>query len=49
MSGEDFMGLMSVDKKVLDGKMRLVLMKDIGHSIISDDFDPAALKATLGA
>jgi 3-dehydroquinate synthase len=49
MSGDDFMGLMSVDKKVLDGKMRLVLMKDIGHSIISDDFDPAALKATLGA
>ncbi|MGA1008794.1 MAG: 3-dehydroquinate synthase [Sedimenticolaceae bacterium] len=49
MSGADFMGLMSVDKKVLDGKMRLVLMKDIGHSIISDDFDPAALKATLGA
>jgi 3-dehydroquinate synthase len=49
MSGDDFMGLMSVDKKVLDGKMRLVLMKDIGHSIISDDFDPASLKATLGA
>ncbi len=49
MSGDDFMGLMSVDKKVLDGKMRLVLMKDIGHSIISDDFDPTALKATLGA
>ncbi|MGA0975365.1 MAG: 3-dehydroquinate synthase, partial [Sedimenticolaceae bacterium] len=48
MSGADFMGLMSVDKKVLDGKMRLVLMKDIGHSIISDDFDPAALKATIG-
>ena len=24
MSGADFMGLMSVDKKVLDGKMRLV-------------------------
>ena len=49
MSGNDFMDLMSVDKKVLDGKMRLVLMKDIGDSIISDDFDPAALKATLGA
>ena len=48
MTGADFMGLMSVDKKVLDGKMRLVLMKDIGHSIISDDFDPAALKATIG-
>ena len=49
ISGNDFMDLMSVDKKVLDGKMRLVLMKDIGESIISDDFDPAALKATLGA
>ena len=49
MSGNDFMDLMSVDKKVLDGKMRLVLMKDIGESIISDDFDPASLKATLGA
>ena len=32
--------LMAVDKKVMDsGQLRLVLMRDIGQSVISDDFD----------
>ena len=46
---ERFMQLMSVDKKVMDGRLRLVLMKDIGKSVISADFDPDALKQTLYA
>ena len=41
------MELIAVDKKVMDGKMRLVLMRDIGKSVISADFDPQALKQTL--
>ena len=44
-----FMELMAVDKKVMDGQLRLVLIKDIGHSVISADFDPDALRQTLNA
>lgn len=39
--------MMSVDKKVIGGRMRLVLLKAIGEAILTDDFDPAALVATL--
>ncbi|MCP5433839.1 MAG: 3-dehydroquinate synthase [Chromatiaceae bacterium] len=46
---ERFLELMAVDKKVMDGQLRLVLMRDIGQSVISDDFDPQALKQTLYA
>jgi 3-dehydroquinate synthase len=42
-----FMNLMSVDKKVLDGKIRLVLLTDIGESFVSDDYKPDLLKETL--
>lgn len=46
---ERFMELMSVDKKVTDGQLRLVLLRDIGESVITADFDPEALKQTLYA
>jgi 3-dehydroquinate synthase len=39
--------LMAVDKKVLDGKMRLVLLRRIGQAIITDETPPALLKQTL--
>lgn len=39
MSSEQFMELMSVDKKVLDGVLRLVLMKGIGKSLITNNFN----------
>jgi len=38
MSAEQFLELMSVDKKVLDGVLRLVLMKGIGQSVVTNDF-----------
>jgi 3-dehydroquinate synthase len=38
MSAEKFLELMSVDKKVLDGVLRLILMKGIGKSLVTDDF-----------
>jgi 3-dehydroquinate synthase len=44
-----FMELMAVDKKVIDGGLRLVLLKAIGEAVISSDFDPALLSETLGA
>jgi 3-dehydroquinate synthase len=47
MRGEDFTRYMSVDKKVLDGTLRLILMKSLGESIVTADFDPAALKRVL--
>jgi 3-dehydroquinate synthase len=44
-----FLDLMAVDKKVQDGKIRLVLLKGIGTSLVTDDYDPAKLRATLDA
>jgi 3-dehydroquinate synthase len=38
MSVEKFLTLMAVDKKVLDGVMRLVLMKGIGRSLLTSDY-----------
>ncbi len=47
MTADQFMQLMEVDKKVQDGNIRLVLMQGLGTSVISDDYDRAALAATL--
>lgn len=44
---ERFMSLMSVDKKVVSQKIRLVLMKGLGESVVTDAFDKAALDSTL--
>jgi len=49
VSPDRFMELMAVDKKVMDGQLRLVLMQDIGRAVISAEFDPEALKQTLYA
>ncbi|MGB5601007.1 MAG: 3-dehydroquinate synthase [Gammaproteobacteria bacterium] len=38
LSAERFVELMSVDKKVMDGVLRLVLLKDIGHAVIVNDY-----------
>ena len=43
-----FLELMAVDKKVLDGRIRLVLLRGIGAAVVTDQFDPAELRATLG-
>jgi 3-dehydroquinate synthase len=47
VSPERFLELMAVDKKVMNGQLRLVLLQDIGKSVISADFDPEALRNTL--
>lgn len=47
MDTEQFLELMAVDKKVLDGGLRLVLLKSIGEAIVTGDFDPRQLRATL--
>jgi len=47
MTREDFMRHMAVDKKVQDGRLRLVLLKKLGKAVIRADFPPAALQAAL--
>ena len=47
MSAEKFMELMSVDKKVLDGVLRLVLMKGIGQSLLTSDYTIDDLKKAI--
>ncbi len=47
LSGERFMELMSVDKKVLDGGLRLVLLKAVGDAVVTGDFDLGELHNTL--
>ncbi len=49
MTAGRFMDLMAVDKKVQDGAIRLILLKAIGQAVISDDYPPAQLAATLDA
>jgi 3-dehydroquinate synthase len=48
MGAANFLRLMIRDKKVKDGKIRLVLLKSIGHAIITDDYSMAALQDYLG-
>ena len=47
MTVEQFLMLMSVDKKVLDGQLRLVLLKQIGEAYVTSDISEADVRATL--
>ena len=48
MTPDDFIQLMAVDKKVLDGRLRLVLLETIGKAVVTSDFDRAVLDTVLG-
>ncbi len=41
--------LMGMDKKVLAGRIRLVLLKHVGEGVVSGDYPADALEATLAA
>jgi 3-dehydroquinate synthase len=41
--------LMGMDKKVLAGRIRLVLLRRLGEGVVSGDYPPAELQATLAA
>jgi 3-dehydroquinate synthase len=43
----DFLTLMSRDKKVVDGRLRLVLLRDIGEACIVDDTSEGELRELL--
>jgi 3-dehydroquinate synthase len=47
LSSERFLELIAVDKKVLDGVLRLVLMKGLGQSVISDEVTSEQIRTVL--
>jgi 3-dehydroquinate synthase len=38
---------MSHDKKVLNGQLRLILMKQLGQAVITNDFDLELMKQAI--
>ena len=44
---DDFLGYMAHDKKVLNGQLRLVLLKQIGQAVMSKDFDIELMKQAI--
>jgi len=49
MTAEDFMRLMSVDKKVQDGRVRFILLKSIGEAVVGASVERRLLDQTLSA
>ena len=47
MSMDIYLEKMAVDKKNVDARIRLVLLKQMGDAIVTADFDPGLLRATL--
>jgi 3-dehydroquinate synthase len=47
MSVDDYMQAMAIDKKTLNGTIRLVLLKKLGEAVVTSDYDPALLEKTL--
>ena len=48
MTAELFNSLMSVDKKVANGVLRLILLKgDLGNCVFTSDYDKDALAVTI--
>ena len=47
LSADRMLELMAVDKKIKDGKLRVVLLGAIGEAYLDGDFDGRALKETL--
>ncbi len=46
---EELIALMEQDKKVRDGRLRLVLVRDLGKAFLAEDVERAALRAVLDA
>jgi 3-dehydroquinate synthase len=49
LTPDDFLRLMAVDKKVQDGRLRLILLRDLGQGAIAGDVDAQRLRETLEA
>lgn len=46
-NADALIGLMGQDKKVIDGKLRFVLARDIGDAFVADDVDMSVVKRLL--
>ena len=44
---DEFLAYMSHDKKVLNGQLRLVLLKKLGQAVITKDFDIELMKQSI--
>ena len=49
LTPDDFLRLMAVDKKVQDGRLRLILLRDLGRGVIADDVDIDPIRETIKA
>ncbi|MDO3387384.1 3-dehydroquinate synthase [Gilvimarinus sp. SDUM040013] len=49
MTNQQYLDLMSVDKKVQDGQLRLILLKSLGEAFVTSDIDSELLLQTLDA
>jgi 3-dehydroquinate synthase len=47
MTIDQYMNAMSIDKKVIDGTIKFILLKGLGEAVVTSDYDPALLKQTL--
>ncbi len=47
MSVDDFLSAMAVDKKNLDGKIRLVLLKSLGEAYVTEDYSRDLLEQVI--
>ena len=47
MSPRQFLHYMSLDKKIMGGRLRLVLLESLGRAVITADYPADALQATL--
>ena len=48
MDASRFLALMARDKKVLDGRLRVVLLRGIGHAVVVDDVDGQEIDSLFG-
>ena len=47
MTSDDFLSIMAVDKKVLDSRLRLVLLEQVGKAVVTSEFDRSKLDEVL--
>ena len=47
MTSQQFLDLMAVDKKVRDGVINLVLVKQLGTAVVTGDYPADTLQVTL--